>query len=390
MAKQLKLPKSFSMRDVLTFLKRSKEREAYIESTKLNNQPISKTNIKAMQLHPQNVQALVTGLIPLNDKADLLILEHDDAFPYFRAGQYINIHLKDGEAALARPISILSSPKEALDGYMAVAIQRNPKGYFAAKAASMIKVGKPIEISAPSGEFYHSSLRDEDHIIACAGGIGITPFLSMARAIAEGSEDFHLSILYAVKTREDAIFYKDLDAICAKTNKVDYRLVVESEGHLITKEDILSFAQDAPYSLFVCGPQSMYGYLDTLAQELHLDRKHYRKELFGSIKDVSALPDYPGSKQESYQIKVHVLDKTYIVNALANEPILYALERIGIASLQRCRGGICGYCRGKIISGEVYIPSFTDGRRQIDKGNGYAHLCATYPLSDGEIEIPAL
>lgn len=54
----------------------------------------------------------------------------------------------------------------------------------------------------------------------------------------------------------------------------------------------------------------------------------------------------------------------------------------------RCRGGICGWCRSKLLSGTVFIPKETDGRRQADKVWGYIHPCASYATSDLYIEVP--
>lgn len=389
MAKKFKLPKGFGFPKIMAFLKKGKERDRYIEETPLKVVKPSLTNVNAELLHPKNVSCLVTGMIPLGEKAFAYILEHDDAFPFFRAGQYVNVHLRDDKAILSRPISIISSPLEALDGHMMIAIGRNAEGYFSAKAEKLIQVGKPLEISAPSGQFYYSSLRDENHVIAVAGGIGITPFISMARAIKEGSEDFLLTIIYCAKSRKDAIFLDEIAGICANNDKLNYLFLDESKDQLIKKDIILENAGKKPYSLFVCGPQGMYNYLDQVANELGLDERHYRKEIFGSVRDINSLPEYPGCDKEKIILTIHCLEQTYRIEALTSEPILYALERIGIASPQRCRGGVCGYCRGKIIQGEVFVPSIGDGRRSQDKKKGYAHLCMTYPLSDCEILISA-
>ena len=71
----------------------------------------------------------------------------------------------------------------------------------------------------------------------------------------------------------------------------------------------------------------------------------------------------------------------------ANENIMVALERAGIAGPNRCRGGICGWCRSRLISGTVFIPSDTDGRRAKDKELGFIHPCASFATSDLYIEM---
>ena len=74
-----------------------------------------------------------------------------------------------------------------------------------------LKVGDKVIVSDPQGQFYYEDLRDSKHVIALAGGSGITPFLSMAAAIAEGSEDFNLTILFGSRTQEQILFKEELE-----------------------------------------------------------------------------------------------------------------------------------------------------------------------------------
>lgn len=80
------------------------------------------------------------------------------------------------------------------------------------------------------------------------------------------------------------------------------------------------------------------------------------------------------------------LEKTEIAASTA-EPLAVAMERAGIPNNTRCRSGACGYCRSKLISGDVFVPDTGDGRRYADKKFGYVHACSTYPLGDTEIKI---
>jgi len=74
----------------------------------------------------------------------------------------------------------------------------------------------------------------------------------------------------------------------------------------------------------------------------------------------------------------------------SEESVLVALERAGIKAPSKCRSGVCGYCRSRLIQGDVFIPEDTDGRRAQDKKSGYIHPCCSYPLSDMKIEIMPL
>ena len=80
----------------------------------------------------------------------------------------------------------------------------------------------------------------------------------------------------------------------------------------------------------------------------------------------------------------------FTVETAEAEPdvLLIAIERAGIAAPSRCRSGECGWCRSRLLSGDVFVPAVTDGRRGADKDFGYIHPCSSFPLSDVVLEVP--
>lgn len=233
---------------------------------------------------------------------------------------------------------------------------------------------------------------------ALAGGSGITPFLSMAHAIADGDEDFNLTILFGSRTEDSILFKNELDSIAEKCDKVKVIYVLSDEkkkgyeNGFITADIISKYApSDKAYSVFMCGPENMYLFAEKELEKLGLDRKHIRRELLGVTKKVWEKADYPSDvrgKAFSAVIRQGFEEKTISVSA--DEPILAAIERAGIAAPSRCRSGECGWCRSKLVSGEVYVPAENDeDRRASDKATGYIHPCATFALSDLVIEVPS-
>lgn len=102
-----------------------------------------------------------------------------------------------------------------------------------------------------------------------AGGSGITPFYSMACAVADGIEDFDLTILYGSRTKDTILLKEELEAVAARSNsrvKVVHVLSDEAaEGYehgFITAELIRKYAGEEDYSLFLCGPKAMYDFAD--------------------------------------------------------------------------------------------------------------------------------
>ncbi|MFR1480801.1 MAG: hypothetical protein ACLSB9_36515 [Hydrogeniiclostridium mannosilyticum] len=65
------------------------------------------------------------------------------------------------------------------------------------------------------GTFIYEPLRDASHIIGIAGGSGITPFMSVGKAIADGDEDCSLTLFYGSRTCRHILFKAELDKLQA-------------------------------------------------------------------------------------------------------------------------------------------------------------------------------
>jgi len=390
--------KKYGLKDIIYFTNKPKEREKRIQETVPSRSGATfKCNIKAAERHPDE-QVFVIDSIKDHGKGvkTYTLRKKDDTDPaFFRAGQYVVIRQEIDGKLIARPVSISSGPAETLEGRMDVTVKEVENGFLSKYIIENWKEGDEVRTSGPQGLFYYEGLRDEKHVIACSGGSGITPILSMAKAIASGDEDFRLTILYGSRTKSDILFAKEFNEVMKATDKVKLINVLSNskakgcEHGFITAELIKKYAGDDKFSLFASGPQAMYNFLDAEADKLELDLKHYRKEIFGSIKEPWTLPGYPAeAKDKVFSLKVIMCGDEYNIPCNANENMIVALERAGIAGPNRCRGGVCGWCRSRLISGEVFIPELTDGRRGADKEYGYIHPCATFALSDAVIEVP--
>lgn len=98
---------------------------------------------------------------------------------------------------------------------------------------------------------------------------------------------------------------------------------------------------------------------------------------------------YPGAEQETVKITVSIRDATRTVTSSVNDTIIQNLEKHGIVVPTSCRSGECGFCHSLLKSGKVYVPKALDGRRLADLKFGGIHPCATFPLTDLEILVPA-
>ncbi|MBQ6439737.1 MAG: 2Fe-2S iron-sulfur cluster binding domain-containing protein [Mogibacterium sp.] len=385
--------------DMLKFKNMAKVREKAIQAAPaLEITADYEINNKAKALHPDYQELVVDKVIDHEGAgAKTFIMRSKDGGPvaYFRAGQYLSLKLKIGESAVSRPYSISSSPKDALNGVVSVTVRSNPDGFAAGYMLDEFKEGDEVLSSGPQGNFYYEELRDPKNIMALAGGSGITPFLSMAQAIAEGTEDFDLTIIFGSRTRDQILFRKELDWITLKCNKVHVVHVLsdeEAEGFehgFITADIIKKYAKE-PYSVFVCGPEAMYKFLNGELDKLGLPKKNIRCEMLGVTKKIADAEGFPAeAKGKEFDLKVRQGTREYDLKACAEEPILVAIERAGIVAPSRCRSGECGWCRSKVLSGTYFAPAENENRRWADIKWDYIHPCATFPASDMVIEIPA-
>lgn len=387
--------------DPLRFMARMEERQRRIAEAPAKEITLNyEVNKLAYALHPQKQFVRIQKVIERDTDCKSFVLTADtekgtENLAYFSAGQYLTVFLDIEGMKLTRAYSISSSPKEALEGKYMLTVKYVQDGLASRYILDNWKEGDSVEVSAPEGFFEYHSLRDANTVIGVAGGSGITPFLSMAQAICDGDENFNLILLYGSREAGHILLKEEFDSIMGKTDKVKVIHVLSHEKRegfehgFVTADLIRKYAPDTPYSVFLCGPQQMYTFVDKELEMLSLERKYIRHELFGEMHNPKAQTDYPDSAPETIRITVTVRDETKTVTGSANDSVLQILEKNGIRVPSRCRSGECGWCHSRLISGKVYIPKEIDGRRMADLKYGYIHPCASFGLSDLEIEVPA-
>jgi ferredoxin-NADP reductase len=315
---------------------------------------------------------------------------------YFSAGQYLSISLAIDGATVSKPYSLCSCPSGALKGAYKITVKRSDGGFASTYILDNWKVGDPVVASGPEGQFTYEVLRDAKQVIGLAGGSGITPFLSIAKAIARGIEDFDLTLLYGSRTSEGILFkdeFAALEAECPRVKVVHILSHEEAEGYesgFITAELIKKYAPEGDYSLFICGPQAMYNFLDAEVAKLDLAQKFVRHELFGEVKNPEKNADYPADTlHREFKLVINIRNEKVETVCAASETLMVAMERAKVPVPTQCRSGECGFCHSYLIQGDVYIPRSADGRRLADSRYGYIHPCSTFPLSDVELEVPS-
>lgn len=284
----MKVKVSFSgINDMLKFKNMGKIRRREIEKApKVLQEKSYLINDLANTFHPK-FQSLVVKKV-INESRDcktfVLVSKDGEVLAPFRAGQYLNVYVEVDGVKVSRAYTISSSPKEAREGEYRITVKAVNDGLVSNYLLGTLDVDEELLVSAPSGCLCYNSLRDENKIVAIAGGSGITPFYSLAQSIIDGDEDCLLTIFFGAKKEEDLIFLERFDDIVSKTNKVKIIYVLSEEKNakyeygLINKKLIDKYIDGANVSFFISGPVGMYEFLNKELAKYHLPNKFIRYE----------------------------------------------------------------------------------------------------------------
>jgi ferredoxin-NADP reductase len=390
------------IRDLLAFRRLVPSRRKRFARAPVGSPELPPVNQLARQLHPAR-QHLVIAEIRDETKTTRtyrLVPDPDSdtkEVAYFRAGQYLSLKVQLNGVQTTRPYSISSAPFEALgaDGFYEITVKKNEDGFLTPYMWDHWEAGTRIVSSGPCGQFYYEPMRDARKIAGLAGGSGITPFCSMAKEIVYGDLDAELLLLYGSSDEDDIVYYelfKELEEKAAGRVRVVHVLSCEEvslegcEQGFITADTIRKYADLDSSSFFVCGPQAMYEFVARELSTFDLPARRIRWEVYGEVKDITQMPGFPSEVAgKTFRLRVHIGGLTTEIPARAVETVLVAMERAGLAPPSECRSGECGFCRARLVSGDVYINPDSDGRRAADKQFGTIHPCSSYPITDLEV-----
>ena len=376
--------------DMLKFKNLRKNRAEMIASAEAKPLPGTyRVNELAKRLHPAAQYLKIAEIVQETHDAKSFVLVPDEEagtreLAPFKAGSYINVRTSLAGSVARRTYSLSSSPKEALEGKYRITVKLKEGGFLSAWLHNEAKVGDKLTATEPGGHVTHSGIRDCKKVVALAGGSGITPFMSMAKAIDEGTEDFEMTLLYGARTEADLVFRADFDAIAARCPKVKVVYVLSEEqkegfeAGFITAELIKKYAGAEQFSIYAVGPGAMCDFLDRELPKLGLAQKFIRMERTEDVCDAGEVKDYT--------LTVHYRDELHTIPARSDETVLTAFERAGLAVNNKCRVGYCGFCRSRLVKGEYHANRY-EQLRIADKQFHYFHPCCSYPMSDMEIEV---
>jgi ferredoxin-NADP reductase len=253
--------------------------------------------------------------------------------PAFTAGSHIEVHLPNG---LVRSYSLLNDSRER-DRYEIAVLREEAGGGGSAWIHANVRVGDKLEVAPPQNRFEIDE--GGDHNILIAGGIGITPLLSMAARFEELGIDFKL--YYATRSREETAFLERMESLFAD------RLHLHHDGGDRARSldvDALLRVRPPGTHVYVCGPPGLIAAVRTAAREWPQGTVHF--ELFGNARAT-------GTAQENKPFDVHLRKRNLTLHVTAERSILDVLTANGVKVRTVCNDGFCGTCTTRYVSGAV-------------------------------------
>jgi ferredoxin-NADP reductase len=207
----------------------------------------------------------------------------------FKPGQAIDLVLPDaavsGTEGARHAFSIVSAPHE--DG-LVVATRMRDSGYK--NALARLTVGAPAEIEGPFGSLtLHNKLARA--AVFVAGGIGITPFMSMLRHAAHTALQQHLVLLYSNRRPEDSAFLTELQRlegenpnfrlVATMTRMAESRMPWMGASGKIDEALVRRVAAELPDPIYyVAGPPALVEALRNTLERAGVDGDDIRSEDF--------------------------------------------------------------------------------------------------------------
>ena len=256
--------------------------------------------------------------------------------PSFTPGSHIDVHLPDGSI---RQYSLCNASTER-HRYV-IAVLRDPRGRGGSVAMhDVLRAGQTVTISTPRNHFALSTAASMHVFIA--GGIGITPIMSMITEVARKGESFHL--YYCARVPQRTAFTRELRAFVDSGVASIHYDNGDSRNGLDLKATLQSHADGT--HLYYCGPAGLMDAIEAASAHWPRDACHCER-FSASGSPVRTATDDP---EEPFELELARSKKRFTVHP--GETIVDALKLHGVEVDTSCREGYCGTCMTRYLSGD--------------------------------------
>ncbi len=335
------------------------------------------------QVKPRTAQRKlrVTEVIEETPSTRTFVLEPagDGAPPLdYHAGQHLTVIVEANGARHRRCYSFSSSPLAA--GRPAITVKRMPDGLVSRHLHDRVRADDTLVVDAPTGNFTvetdPSSTRE---IVLVAGGVGITPLISIAETVLRAEPGSRVVLLCGNRSEDEIIFAQRIARLAAEFAPrlvVRHALDAAPEGWTglrgaLDGTLVLQALEGRPAdAYYVCGPEPMMQSVcaalaaaGVASDRIHTERFAYASAATTRVPDHAAEITFAGSGRR--------------VTVQAGQTILQAGLDAGLALPSSCTMGGCGACKLQKTAGTVVMSEpncLTDNEREA----GYILACCAY------------
>ncbi|CAA9291372.1 MAG: Flavodoxin reductases (ferredoxin-NADPH reductases) family 1; Vanillate O-demethylase oxidoreductase [uncultured Friedmanniella sp.] len=264
-----------------------------------------------------------------------LVAQNGRDLPPWEPGSHVDLLLPGSTTdVLERQYSLCGDPADRSRYRVAVLREVDGRGGSAAVHTDLGE-GAPLRIRGPRNHFPFEPPPGAP-VVLVAGGIGITPFLSMAAAAEAAGRD--LVLIYAGRSRRRMAFVDEL--VARYGDRV--RVHVSDEA---TRLDVAATVAGLPPEahVYACGPVGLIGAVEEAwggrpSSQLHVE--HFEAKEFG-----------PPVWQEPFELELALTGVT--VEVPLEKTVLDVVEEQGVLVVSSCRKGTCGTCETPVLEGDV-------------------------------------
>lgn len=316
----------------------------------------------------------------------------------FSAGQFVPLRVHVDGKPHVRCYSVSSSPETR--GYLEISVRR--QGVISTLLHARLRTGTSVVVGRPAGTFVYPG-GDDRPIVLVAGGIGITPLLSMLRHAIASDPSRPVTLLYSARSENDLAFIGELRIIAERHPQVCIGITLTRPASAtrwrtgrIDRSMVRRYVTHPDQSIFcICGPAQMIADTTALLQTLGVPSGQIRSEHFELAIAATALhgdsagdavagraADQRGAAGQACSVTFACSGRT-----AAGAPSLTLLEIAeseGIEMASSCRSGVCQACRTRVREGTVDCRS--DVLDPEDRAAGYVLPCVSWAASNCVVE----
>lgn len=304
----------------------------------------------------------------------------------FEAGQFLAVRLRADGQEHVRCYSISSPPSAR--GHLEITVKRI--GLVSGALHATVRPGSLLAIRPPAGAFTYPA-GDDRPLVLIAGGVGITPLMSMLRHAIDTEPTRLITLYYAARTVDQIAFRDELALLQRRHGQFRVFFAVSDddvpEGYFpgfIDDSLLRTTSPDIAHAIcLLCGPPPMLQAMKTLLATFGVPDARIRHEIFQAAiaaNGGAAAAEVPASVPAVETVEV-AFERSGVTTTIApTVSLLDAAEACGATIPSLCRAGVCGTCRTRVLRGDVRCTStMLDAR---DRAEGYVLPCVSHAYGD--------